>query len=161
MSLQGTYRKLYGRFKFNVNIQNVPFAGFQSCSAVKLTIGQFEYREGGALVAYKEPALANFEDVTLARGVSHNLHLWNWVLEVCDVMAKLPGGVGVKSPGYKRNVTINQTDRDDSVAIRWKLFWAWPKDYEASEFDNNAEEVSLETLVLAYHHADREDLATT
>jgi phage tail-like protein len=161
MPLQGTYRKLYGRFKFNVNIQGIPFAGFKSCTAIKVTVGQFEYREGGALVAYKEPALANFEDVTLARGISHQLQLWEWVLEVVDVMAKLPGGVGLKSPQFKRNMTVNQMDRDDSVAIRWKLHDAFPKDYEASEFDNDAEEVSLETLVLAYHFAERQDMATT
>lgn len=160
MPLQGTYRKLFGRFKFIVRVLGTPFQSmaFQSCSAIKMSIGVATYREGGALAAYKEPALAEFEDITLARGICYDTDMWQWVLEVVDVQANLPGGMGLQTPDHVRDLVVVQLDRDQTEAIKWRLYWAFPRDYEASEFDNNAEEISMETLILAYHHFDREDI---
>jgi len=159
MSINGPYRKLFGRFKFIVRIQNFASFGFQTCSGLKVSIGEMTYREGGALAAYKEPALVEFEDLTLGRGIGVDEDMWDWVLEVVDVMAKLPGGIGLPSPDFMRDLTVDQMDRDDSVAYMYHYFWCWPKDYESSEWDNNAEEVSVETMIVAYHHPDKEVVA--
>jgi phage tail-like protein len=159
MSVQGEYRKLYGRFKFIVRIQDFASAGFETCSGVKMTTGKMTYREGGALVSYKEPALTEVEDLTLGRGICGDRDMWDWTVEVVNVPGKLPGGRGLVSPDFMRDLTIDQNDRDDSVAIMWHCYWCWPADYEASEWDNNAEEVAMENLVICYHHPDREDVA--
>jgi phage tail-like protein len=158
MAIKGNYRKLYGRFKFIVRIQDFAAFGFQTFSAIKMSLGVMTYREGGALAAYKEPALVEFDDVTLTRGHGLDQDMWQWILDVVDIMGKLPGGIGLPSPDYMRNLTVDQLDRDDSVGMQWHLYWAFPRDYESSEWDNNAEEVAIETMVLAYHHPDREDL---
>jgi len=159
MPTMGTYRKLYGKFKFVVRIQNIPFSGYKSCSEFKIDIGEMKYREGGALVPYKEPALVEFSDLTLSRGLGTERDTWAWVMEVVDVLAKLPGGIGVPSPQFFRDGSIDQMDRDDSVAIIRHINWSWPKSYSSGDWDNDAEEVSIEQLVLAFHHGYEEVVA--
>ncbi len=159
MPIMGNYRKLYGRFKFVVYVEGFLSAAFQKATGLKITVSEMKYHEGGALVPYKEPGLVEFSDLTLERGVSKEIDFWSWVLQVVNIMAKMPGGIGVPSPGFMRNLTIRQMDRDDSPAIDWKLYWGFPKDFTPGEFDNTSSEVTLETLVVAYHHFERVQIA--
>jgi len=152
MPTMGSYRKLYPRFKFLVHVNGIPSAAFQKCTGLKVTFGEMKYFEGGAAVPYKEPGLMEFEDCTLERGVSQDQGFYNWVLDVVDVMKKLPGGTGKVSPDFFRDAVVEQLDRDDKPAIHWQLFWSFPKEWTPGEWDNTSNDPTIETLVIAYHH---------
>lgn len=155
MPIQGTYRKLYPRFKFQVKVNGFLSAAFQKASGLKVTFGEMKYSEGGAVVSYKEPGLMEFEDCTLERGVSKDVDFYNWILDVTNVMKKLPGGTGMVSPNFFRDLSVWQMDRDDKAAIIWNLFWGFPKEWAPGEFDNTSNDPTIETLVVAYHHHQR------
>ena len=152
MPIMGTYRKIYPRFKFLVLINGFLSAAFQKATGMKVTFGELKYYEGGMVVPYKEPALMEFEDCTLERGVSKETDFYQWVLDVTDIMKKPPGGTGKTSPNFFRDLLVRQLDRDDKPAIDWNLYWGFPKEWTPGEFDNTSNDPNIETLVVGYHH---------
>lgn len=155
MAIQGEYRELYGRFRFVVNINSVESAGFQGCSEIAINIEAMEYYEGGALVPFKEPGLGSVDDVTLQRGMSQDEDLYDWVMDVLNVMAKVPGGTSVAPPQYFRYMIIHQRKRDDTPAVDYPLYWAFPTKYVGGPWNNAESGVTMEQLQIAYHHPDR------
>lgn len=155
MAITGTHRELYGRFKFVVNIGGVDSAGFQECSEVAINIEAMEYYEGGVLVPFKEPGLGKVDNVTLQRGMSKDRDLYDWVLDVLDVMSKVPGGTSAPPPTYFRNMNIHQRTRDGQAAIDFPLYWAFPVKWTGGPWNNAESGVTMEQLEVAYHHPDR------
>ena len=50
---------------------------------------------------------------------------------------------------FKRNVEIFQYDRTGVMQRKWRLYGCWPKRFVAGDWDNDADENVIETLVLA------------
>ncbi len=149
----GTPRRFFKKFKFVVEIDEVASAGFQKAGPLGVEIGEVVYREGGRLIATKDPGLVNFKDLTLERGVTNDFDLFTWLKQVVD--ATNNGGIGLNVPEFKRNFDLVQQDRDGSTVARWRGFNAWPKDFDAGEWDNDAEENVIEVVTLSVELWDR------
>ena len=54
----------------------------------------------------------------------------------------------------KRTLDIVQTSRAGTELRRWTLANAWPVDWIGGEWDNNADENTMETLILTYDFPD-------
>jgi len=156
--LQGQHRQLFGRFKFLVDIEGFVSAAFQSASGLKYNIAKIEYWEGGALAAFKEPGRVTFDDLVLERGVSYDTDFYEWVLEVVDIVSFAPGGGGVPTPFYKRNLTVKQLERDNVMVLAYYVENAFPTEWSPGDMDNTSDEVSMDMLTLAYHHFTREEI---
>lgn len=150
MPVIGVPREVHGRFKFAIEIDGFQAAFFQRMSELSVEAGVVEYREGGSLIAIKQPGLLTFPAVTLERGTSLDADFDAWMLEVADASAGTPPGVGLNAPAFKRNLSLIQRDRDNSELLRYDLFNAWPSKYVAGEWDNTANEVTIEMLQLEY-----------
>jgi phage tail-like protein len=149
MAVVGTPRVFQKKFAFQVEIDGIRSAAFTRCSELSAEIGKVEQREGGKLIPDKSPGLVNITDVTLERGVANgDSDLYNWWLDVVKVSAG--GGTGKVTPFYKRQVEILQLDRDASVLKRWVLEGAWPTKCVVGEWDNDADENVVESLVLTF-----------
>ncbi len=61
----------------------------------------------------------------------------------------------MNTPGYKKNLAVVQLDRDGSELRRWNVHNAFPAEFEAASWDNSADEVAIESLVLAYDYFDQ------
>lgn len=146
MTILGTPRSLFKKFSFLVEIPGVGRAGFAKCSEISAEIATVKYWEGGALHAHKSPGRLEFPDVTLERGSTRDLDLYRWFSDV----VRLRSGVGLLDPLYKRTVQVVQLERDGSAARRWTLFNAWPVKFVAGDWDNSADDVALEQIVLTY-----------
>lgn len=149
----GTPRRFFKKFKFVVEIDGVASAGFNKAGPLGVEVGEIAYREGGKLVATKDPGLVNFKDLTLERGATTDQDLFTWMKEVVD--AANNGGIGLNVPEFKRNFDLVQQDRDGSTVARWRIFNAWPKDFVAGDWDNEAEENVIEVAVLSVELWDR------
>lgn len=141
----GQPRNYHHRFRFNVEIDGLGSAAFQSCSELKAEISQTEYYEGGSIVPVKEPARMTFPDITLERAATRDADLYRWFESVAD--ASLNGGI--RSPLFKRNGSIVQYDRDGRVIRRWGLYECWPKSFTAGAWDNTSDEFTMEQVVLS------------
>ena len=146
----GARRKLHGKFKFVVTSNKFGNAQFSKMSELSVEAADIDYFEGGAIIPIKEPGRLTFADVTLERGSSQDFVMHNWFLEVANA-AIGPGGQGEVTPDYKTDdVAVTQRDRDNRRMREWQLMGAYPKKYVAGDWDNTADEVVIEQLVLRH-----------
>lgn len=145
MTIRGNARNYHKRFAFLVEIEEVGFAGFQTCSELAAEVAVIEQNEGGALTPDKSPGRAKVDDLTLERGATQDQDLYQWWLDVVNISANS----GLPTPQLKREVEIVQLERDRSILRRWQVNGAWPRRFVAGSWDNDADENVIETMVLA------------
>jgi phage tail-like protein len=142
----------YKRFAFLVEIDGVERAAFKSATDLAAIAETIEYREGGRRHPHKAPGLVSFEPITLERGVAEgdDTDLLNWFRSTYDAAA----ATGQNLPALYRTVSIVQLDMDGSVKRRFTLYNAWCKEYRINGWDNDANEVSMESLVFEFDRYD-------
>ena len=147
----GTPRSFFNKFKFLIEIDAITYAGFTKCSELAAELATIEHYEGGSLIPDKSPGRLSFPDLTLERGATRDLELYDWFEKVARASAGL-GGRGLPDPAYKRTFDIVQLDRDDSVLQRWNVVGAWPKKFVAGDWDNGSDDkvMTSVTLVVDY-----------
>ena len=155
----GRARDYLAKFKFTVECAAFERAGFSTCSEIAMEVGEMQIREGGALLPHKQPGLGTVPDVTLEKGATDSTDLLEWFQSVADFMrvdgAQVPSSAADIPDVYKQDVTVWQRDRDGSRLHGWKLHKAWPKRFSAGDFDADAEEFRIESVVLCYDYPER------
>jgi phage tail-like protein len=150
MPPQGKPRSFYKKFKFVVEIGGVASAGFQKCSKLEGEVTVAQQNEGGSLIPDKSAARAKFSDVTLTRGATDDLDLFNWFKQTVNAAANSGAVDGV----YKRDFDIVQQDRDGTVRRRWRVTNAFPVKFTPGEWDNDSDDNSMEEVTLTFDYFD-------
>jgi phage tail-like protein len=146
MPIIGNPKSFHHKFKFIVEIDLLGSAAFAKCSELSVEAANILYFEGGALIPNKSPGRLTFSDVTLERGATQDTDLFSWFQDI----ALASSGTGLVDPFYKRSGDIVQNDRDDSELRRWNLIRAWPTKFVAGDWDNDADELVMESVTLTY-----------
>jgi phage tail-like protein len=130
----------YANFNFVVDIGAGEGLAFSEVDLPAGEIGVIEYREGGDKVSTprKLPGLAKYPNVTLKRGLTGRLELFQW-------WDAARGGTL-----DRRTVSIVLHDEQRNPVQRWTLRNAWPAKLEWSRLDARGNEVVIETLELAH-----------
>lgn len=142
----GAQRKLHTKFKFLVYSDRYGSAAFAKCSALESEAAKIEYYEGGSLIPIKVPGRLTFSDITLEKGTSDSLEMYNWFQEVGNAVTN----AGVLTPNYKTDdLSIIQQERDNSTAREWAVIGAWPmKATFMDGLDNGTDEIVIESVTL-------------
>ena len=152
MPATGAPRVFEDKFSFIVEIDGVAHAAFNKCSALSMEIQKVEYREGGRKHPYKSPGLVDFEDVTLERGaVADDSDLYDWAEECASIVED----AGVIEDTFRRQMDIVALDRDGTPLKRWRLRDAWVQKFTAGEWDNDANEKTIEAVVITFDSFER------
>ncbi len=146
MAIVGVQRNFYKKFKFVVEIAGIASAGFRSCSDIRIQVAKIEHHEGGSLIPDKQPGRVTVPDVTLARGATNDLDLYTWIQQV------VASDSVVVDPEHKRTIDLVQQDRLGQELRRWTLVNAWPIDWKAGDWDNEADENTIEEVILTYDY---------
>lgn len=144
MAVTGAPRNYHKKHKFRIEVGGVTSAKFQSCSELSAEIATIEQWEGGSDLADKSPGRTTIPDITLMRGATTDLDLWNWFKLVSDMVAN--GGVVL--PEYEKDLDIVALDRDNSTKMRWRTFRVWPNKFVAGDWDNTVDENVIESVTL-------------
>ena len=130
----------YPNHNFEVDIVGIGDAiGFSEVDLPAGEIEVIEYREGNELTTVRKlPGLVKYSNVTLKRGITGHLELFNWWKSVRD------GQIA------RRDVSIKLLDEQRQEVMRWSLRNAWPVKLEAGPLNAQGNEVAIETLELAY-----------
>lgn len=162
MPAVGAPRSFENKFAFTVEVDGVAHAGFNKCSAIKASIAVIEHNEGGSLIPNKSPGRVTWDNVTLERGaVAADSDLYDWFRQTVDSSRGLAtnaagaSGVGDNDYDYKRTFDLVVRDRDGSILKRWRVVGAQVASYEAGDWDNDADEKTMEKLELAIDYAER------
>ncbi len=144
MGVLGTPISFHDKFKFLVEIEGVQRAAFQRASELVAEVAEVNHSEGGTLIPNKTPGMATFPNVTLERGATDDLDLYNWFKQVLLAAANS----GLPDLVYKRNLDIVQQRRDNVTLRRWSMFFVWPRRFKAGDWDNTANEKTMESVEL-------------
>lgn len=125
-----------GAFNFRLEIDAVVHGGFSECTGLDSESDIIEYRLGtDDNTVRKIPGLNKFSNVTLKRGFSTNMDLWDWRRTVMNGVIE------------RRTVTIILLEETGQTEkLRWNLRAAWPSKWTGAELKSSANEIAIETL---------------
>ena len=133
-------------YRFRVEIDGIQAGGFSEVFIEPTTTDVIDYREGGDRSHVRKlPGLTKFGNVTLKRGVSTSLELFNWHLQV----------VRGQIANARRNVSIVVLDDEGQDVARFQVSNAWPTKYDPGDLNARGNEVFIESLELANEGIER------
>ncbi len=145
-----TYRDdPYPEFNFLVTVEGIgddgARAGFAEVSGLGVSVEVIEYRNGNEdITVRKIPGLKKFTDVTLKRGVTGDLALWDWIRTAMNGQVQ------------RRNVTINLLNEARETVLQWRLRRAWPSKYTGPSLRAGTSDVAMESLEICHEGLDLE-----
>ena len=119
-------------------------AAFADCDGIELTMVVKTIREGGANDrAHRVPGVINYSNLTLKRGVTGNMDLWDWVKR------------STADPGLRANAEVIVFKADGSTeAMRYQLHRCLPIKFKAPVLSAKDGQVAIEEFQLAYEKFD-------
>src|SRR5687768_11413435 len=133
----------YKNFKFKVSIDAITVS-FSECTGLDAEVSVIEYREGGDHIVRKLPGLIKYSNITLKRGITDSLELYNWFKAV------------MQGQNYRRDGSVVLLDDEMKEVTRWHFKNAWPCKYEGPKLNAKGNEVAIEILELACEGIERE-----
>jgi len=124
-------------FRFRLEIGGINEAHFSEVTGFDTTTDAIDYREGSDdTFVRKLPGLTKFGNITLKRGITDSIDLYNWYQDV--VAGKI----------RRELVTIVVQDELGKDAARFEIREAWPSKYDPMDLNAKGNDVSIETMEL-------------
>jgi len=130
---------------FRIEVDGIASAGFSQALLGASTVGVIEYREGTDLGIRKVPGLTRYGNVTLKRGITQSLELFQWFQQA----------VQGQFPAVRRNVAVILLDSSFNEVARFVIHNAWPTKYEVGALDATGHDIAIETLELTHEGLER------
>ncbi len=135
----GDRRDPYAGFNFLVEIDGITMAAFSECSGLSTDTDPIEYRNGSEdITVRKVPGLKKFANISLKRGMTQDLELWNWRKTVLD-------GVTERKSGSI--VLLNEAR---TPVLRWNFREGWPTKWEGPSMNATENNITIETIEIVH-----------
>jgi len=127
-------------FNFKVYIDGQDVGGFAEVSGLSSDGDVVDYREGTdvELTTRKLPGLRKYNPITLKRGYTTDLYLWNWYASI---------SAGKRE---RRDGTIALRNDEGKEVMRWHFEHAWINKIEGPVFKASGNEVAMESVELIH-----------
>jgi phage tail-like protein len=136
----------YRNFRFRIAIDGIQVAAFSDATIPDTSTEAVEYREGtDATHARKLSGLTKFGNVTLKRGLTDSLDLYNWRKAVMQKGAL----------NNRKSLSIILIDEEGNEKAQWDIVEAWPVKYDVNALSAKGNEVSIESIELAHEGVTR------
>ncbi len=133
-------------FRFRLEIDGLQTAGFSEVAIAATTTDVIDYREGtDPPHVRKLSGLTKYGNVTLKRGVTTSLELFNWHQQIVS---------GQLVNNRKRVVIVVQDEAGADMA-RYVITDAWPIKYDPGDLNAKGNDVFIETLELVNEGVER------
>lgn len=131
----------YRGYRFRVEIDGIQTAGFSEATIPDSTTDPVEYREGtDAPHQRKLSGLTKFGNISLKKGLTDSMELYNWHKQVTQTGASKA----------RKNISLILIDEEGNDKARWDVVEAWPTKYSPSGFSAKGNEVIIETLEIVH-----------
>jgi phage tail-like protein len=131
----------YRSFNFLVEIDGVTSAGFQECGGLDTQTASIDYREGGdGRHVRKLAGLHSFSNISLKRGITDSLDLWNWYQG---------------NDRDRRTGAIILLDEQGVEKQRWNFSKAWVTKWTGPAFNATGNSIAIESLEIAHEELTR------
>ena len=121
----------------------LPAGAFGRVRGLGTTIDPVEYRNGNdpEMHTRKLPGMRHYSNVTLKRGITADLRLWQWISA---------------EPPERRTVTITMLDEHQAPVLRFVLRNAWPCRWTGPKLNARHSVPAIETVELCHERLDVE-----
>jgi phage tail-like protein len=131
-------------FHFAVEIQGVVTGYFTECSGLGSETEIIEHKvmneAGTAEIIMKLPGRMKWEDITLKRGITSNMDVWDWRKQVED------GDV----EGSRKSGSITMFNQQLVPVARWDFDRAWPAKVTGPQPKSDSNEVAIEEMTIVH-----------
>lgn len=136
----------YRNFRFRVVIDGIQAAAFADATIPDMTTEAVDYREGTDTPhSRKLSGLTKFGNITLKRGLTDSMDLYNWRKAVVEKGA-------LKN---RKSLSIILIDEEGNDKAQWDIVEAWPVKYDVSALSAKGNEVSIESIELVHEGVSR------
>jgi phage tail-like protein len=136
-------------FHYGIEIQGVVTGYFTECSGIGSEHEVVEHKvvdEKGRESVLKVPGRLKWQDITLKRGITDNMDIWDWREEV----------VNGKVDDVRRNGSIVMFNQSLDEVARWNFQNAWPLKVSGPSMKSDSNEFGIEELVITHEGIYRE-----
>jgi phage tail-like protein len=134
----------YASFNFKLEIDGITVAGFSEVTGLNQESNVIDYREGQeGITPRKLPGLNKFGNITLKRGISTDVSVYNWRKTVTD------GDI------ERKNASVVLHNEKHDEVVRWNLVNAWPSKYVGPDLKANANDIAIESIELTHEGVER------
>ena len=125
---------------FRVEIEGIAASDFLEVCGIEAAVAVVDYRNGNDKLGTprKLPGETTFTNITLKRGLTSDLSLWNWMRET------LEGQVS------RRNMSIILLNDAKEDVLRFNFINGWPVKWEGPHLNGESNGVAIETLEIAH-----------
>lgn len=136
----------YRNFRFRVEIDGIRIAGFAEATIPDSTTDTTDYREGTDLPFQRKlSGLTKYGNITLKKGLTDSMDLYNWKKLVEDSGA-------IKA---RKGISLILIDEEGNDKAQWDINEAWPTKYDASDFSAKANDVVIESFEIVHEGVKR------
>lgn len=134
-------------FHFAIDLQGVIDGFFTECSGLGSEQEVIEHKvvKDGIEIVMKIPGRLKWENITLKRGITSDMDIWDWRKKVED------GDVD----GARRNGSVVMFDQKGKEVARWDFEGAWPVKVTGPQPKSDSNEIGVEELVIAHEYIKR------
>ncbi len=132
-------------FHFGVEVQGVITGYFTECSGLGSEQEIVEHKvitETGQEVVMKLPGRLKWENITLKRGITSSMDIWNWRKQVED------GNVDAA----RHNGSVIMYNQQLAPVARWNFENAWPVKVSGPQPKADSNEIGVEELTIAHEY---------
>jgi phage tail-like protein len=134
-------------FHFAIDLQGVIDGFFTECSGLGSEQEVIEHKvvKDGIEIVMKIPGRLKWENITLKRGITSDMDIWDWRKKVED------GDID----GARRNGSVVMFDQKGKEVARWDFEGAWPVKVTGPQPKSDSNEIGVEELVIAHEYIKR------
>jgi phage tail-like protein len=130
-------------FQFAIEVGGMVTGYFTECGGIGSENEIAESKtvtDTGQEVVLKVPGRLKWNDVSLKRGITDNLQIWEWRQLVEEG----------KMSDARKNCSIIMFDRNYSPAARWDFVNAWPSKVTGPDVKSDSNDFGVEEMVLVH-----------
>ena len=129
-------------YQFGIEVGGMVTGYFSEIAGISSESDVIEHKvsaEGKDFVQ-KMPGRLKWGDVTLKRGITSNLQIWEWRQQVEEG----------KMNDVRKNCSILLYDRNMNVAARWDFINAWPSKVSGPDIKADGNEFGIEEMTIVH-----------
>jgi phage tail-like protein len=130
-------------FSFYVEIQSALTGTFRECTGLGSETELIETKEAigqGRIRYMKIPGALKWENISLKRGITNSMEIWNWRKEVEKGDVKRA----------RKDGSIIMYDQTNNEIARWNFTQGWPRKVSGPTFNAQNNEIGIEELEIVH-----------
>lgn len=135
----------YFEADFGDHLKNVRFTEISGINAELAVVDHKIISQKGIEVVRKVPGRTKWGDITMKRGITSEMDVYEWRQKVVEG----------KVDKARTNGTIKMLEHDGNVAAEWQVTAAWPSKINGPSLKSDGDEIAMEEITICYEYIER------